>query len=210
MTEPRSVRRRRLQWLREGRKEDLELLEAWRAGEREAGAELFRRHAASLTRFFRNKTPDAEDLIQATFLACVEGRDRFEGRSGFRTYLLGIARFTLYAWLRRASRHSRDLDLDLMSVADVTASAGHKIDRGQRHARLLEALRRLSVDQQVILELAYWESLTGPELAEVMGTTHAAIRVRLHRARTRLAELLGAADRDGLDEALRTAATDGE
>lgn len=170
--------------------DDLELLEAWRGGDREAGAELFQRHAPALIRFFRSKTSEPEDLVQATFLACVEGRDRFAGHSGFRTYLFGIARFQLYAWLRKTSRRSGEIAFDLLSIADITASAGHRFDQRQRHSRLLDALRRLPVDQQLILELSYWERLTGPEIAEVMGTTHGAIRVRLHRARARLEALL--------------------
>lgn len=196
------------------RAEDFGLLDAWRAGDRTAGSALFERYVPALVRFFRNKASEPEDLVQATFLACVEGRDRFEGRASFRTYLLAIARFQLYAHLRKVSRQPGDLAFDLVSIARITESAGRRIDRRRRHARLLAALQRLSVDEQLILELSYWESLSGPEVAEVMGLSHAAVRVRLHRARQRLAGVLaeggaGAthapADDSALDQALRAA-----
>jgi DNA-directed RNA polymerase specialized sigma24 family protein len=54
---------------------DIELLEAWRGGDRRAGEQLFERHYAAVARFFRNKLEfGVDDLIQRTFLACVEGR----------------------------------------------------------------------------------------------------------------------------------------
>ena len=60
--------------------EDLEALEAWQRGDRDAGERLMRRHYTSVLRFFELKaTAAADDLTQRTFLACMEGRDRFRG-----------------------------------------------------------------------------------------------------------------------------------
>lgn len=72
---------------------DLELLERWRDGDKRAGNELFRCHYGRVYRFFMNKTEgDIEMLVQDTFLACTEARDRFQNRSSFRTFLLAIAK----------------------------------------------------------------------------------------------------------------------
>ena len=52
---------------------DAECLRAWASGDRKAGELLFERHFEAVARFFRNKTDrDHDDLIQATFLGCVE------------------------------------------------------------------------------------------------------------------------------------------
>ena len=57
---------------------DTELLSAWRGGDLECGRTLFERHFDGVRRFFANKLDHgAEDMVQRTFLACVEGRDRF-------------------------------------------------------------------------------------------------------------------------------------
>ena len=73
--------------------DDFELLDAWRAGSREAGSELFERHFPGLFWFFRNKAGEsAEDLVQQTFLSVVESRDRFRKDASFRTYLFTVAR----------------------------------------------------------------------------------------------------------------------
>lgn len=50
------------------------LIAAWAAGSAEAGAQLYDRYFDSVVRFFRNKTPHYDDLVQRTFLGALEGR----------------------------------------------------------------------------------------------------------------------------------------
>src|SRR5262245_61871458 len=67
---------------------DLELLERWRTGDRQAGEALFARYFAEVCRFFQHKIEDkADDLVQQTFMACVKARNQFRNASSFRTYL---------------------------------------------------------------------------------------------------------------------------
>ena len=73
--------------------EDSELIAAWRCGDAAAGQALFARHFDGLYRFFRTKCgDDADELVQATLLACVSARAQFRGEASFRTYLFAIAR----------------------------------------------------------------------------------------------------------------------
>jgi len=163
---------------------DFELLEAWREGDRIAGGALFDRHLASVSRFFKNKIDgDIEDLVQDTFLASVEGRDRFEGRSSFRTYLFSIARHLLFAHFRG---RAKDFDPLGSSVVALGVSMGSMIARSEEQRMLLRALRTLSIDLQVALELYYWEGLTGSELAEILEVSPHTVRSRLSRARAAL------------------------
>ena len=78
-----------------GAMDDLELLNAWRAGDAAAGRGLFQRYFPQLYRFFANKVDDPDELVQQTFLAIVKARSQFEGRSSFRTYLFTVARHEL-------------------------------------------------------------------------------------------------------------------
>lgn len=163
---------------------DLELLEAWRAGDRESGGALFDRHLGSVSRFFKNKVDgNIEDLVQETFLACVEGRDRFEGRSSFRTYLFGVARNLLLAHYRKKRR---DFDPLETSVCDLGGGVSSLFAKSEQQRLLLRALRSLPVDQQVALELYYWEHMQGPALAEVLQISPHTVRSRLSRARSAL------------------------
>jgi RNA polymerase sigma factor (sigma-70 family) len=89
---------------------DVELLRAWRDGNAEAGNELVRRNFMSVYRFFVNKaSDDVDDLIQRTFLACVEGRDRLREDASLKAYILGIARNQLLMHMRRRERRETPL-----------------------------------------------------------------------------------------------------
>jgi len=168
---------------------DLELLDRWCAGDRRAGNELFQRHFDSVCRFFHNKLDrDFDELVQATFLACVRSREQFRRQCSFRTYLFSIARNELYAHLRRRRRDAHHLDFEVTSFADLEPTARSLIDRNREHESLLRALRALPAEQQVLLELHYWEDLSPSELAEVLDIPAATARTRLFRARQALRE----------------------
>jgi RNA polymerase sigma-70 factor (ECF subfamily) len=172
--------------------DDLELLERWRGGDVSAGNELFERHFESVHRFFVNKAAaDAPDLVQRTFLACVEARDRFREQASFRTFLFAIAHHELLAHWRKRSRVQ--LDPSVSSLHDLDPSPSTLLARMAEERHLLEALRSIPLDLQVALELFYWEGLSGPELASVLEVPEGTVRSRIRRGlsllRERLAEL---------------------
>lgn len=169
--------------------DDLTLLDQWRAGDAKAGQALFRRHFDSVYGFFENKvSTGAEDLTQSTFLACLQARDQFRSDSSFRTYLFTIARHQLYRQLSARKRDQEKLDFEMSSIADLVTTPGTKLARNEEHRHLIEALQQLPVEQQVLLELHYWQGLEIPQLAEVFEAQDGTIRVRLHRARKALEE----------------------
>jgi RNA polymerase sigma factor (sigma-70 family) len=164
---------------------DFDLLDAWAGGDKDAARELVERHFASLFRFFRNKVFEgAEDLVQDTLLACVQARTRFRREASFRTFLFHTARYVLSGHFRKRGRSP--IDFESTSAVDLSPSPSAIIVQNAEHRLLLEAMRRLSLDHQIVLELYYWEDLTGPQLAEVLELTEAALRSRLHRAKREL------------------------
>lgn len=169
---------------------DLELLEAWRQGDRQAGDELFVRHFDSLYRFFARKVGgEVEDLVQRTFLACVEGQQEFRQQASFRTYLFAIARNLLYRHWRSRSR-SGEVDFTVRTVQDLGPTPSIAVKARQEQRLLLEGLRRIPVDLQIALELHYWESMSGPEIAIVLEVPEGTVRSRLRRGREALIEQL--------------------
>jgi len=171
--------------------DDLALLDRWCAGDKAAGQALFERHFHSVFGFFETKCEaEADELTQATFLACLRARDQFRRESSFRTYLFTIARHELYRTLRSRQRHDAKLDFHVSSIAALISTPGTRIARGQEHRRLVDALRQLPVEQQTLLELHYWEELEIAELAAIFEAPAATIRTRLHRARNALRALI--------------------
>lgn len=170
---------------------DIELLSAWRGGSNAAGEALFARHFRMVYRFFETKCSlDADELVQSTFLACVRAKDQFRGDSSFATYLFTIARHELY---RRLSERRRDLDridFEVSSLAELAPTPRTRIAAHEDRLRLLHALRELPVEQQVLLELHYWEGVDISALAEIFESKEVTVRSRLHRARAALREQL--------------------
>ena len=165
---------------------DTELLSAWRDGDRDAGDELLRRYFDAVCRFFRGKLgDDVEDLIQRTFLDCVESRDRVR-EDGFRAYLFTVARNRLFDHLRAAQRRPERVDISLRSVEDLGTSPSTKLARTEHERLLIRALRSIPLDYQIALELAYWEQLSGREIAVVLGIAENTVRSRMSRAREAL------------------------
>jgi RNA polymerase sigma-70 factor (ECF subfamily) len=163
----------------DGEAKDRELLSRWRGGDRVAGNQLFERHFRSLIRFFRNKVDSGvDDLIQETFMACVEGRDRIRDESTFRAYLFGAARFVLYEHVRKRTR-SRDFDGEEQSIVDVSPGISTAFAKHREQQLLLNALRMLPLEFQITLELYYWEGLSGPEIAAVLGEPQGTVRKRI-------------------------------
>lgn len=170
---------------------DIELLEAWRGGDLQAGDALFNRHFAAIHRFFRNKVGDdaLEDLVQQSFMACVEGRERFRHDSSFRTYLFGAAHNLLREHYRKR-RKADVLDFAESSLEDVGVGPNTLVGRRKEQRLLLEALRKIPIDSQIVLELYYWEELSASQTARVLGVPEGTVRGRVRKAKDLLRKKL--------------------
>jgi RNA polymerase sigma factor (sigma-70 family) len=174
---------------------DVELLRAWRGGDNEAGNELVRRNFMSVYRFFVNKaSDDVDDLIQRTFLACVEGRDRLRDDTSLKAYILGIARNQLLMHMRRRERREVPFGPEEMSVASVYGSPSRVMAEREEEKLLLQALRQIPLDLQTIVELYYWEQLAVGEIASILEIPAGTVKSRLFRARDAVREQLSAMD----------------
>ncbi|MEZ4451972.1 MAG: RNA polymerase sigma factor [Nannocystaceae bacterium] len=163
---------------------DAELLAAWRGGDRSSGRALFERHFDSVRRFFANKVDHGvEDLVQRTFLACVEARDRFREEASFRTFLFAIAHNLLRKHFRARARGREDHEIDALSIVDLGQSPISLLAVAGEGLLLLQGLRRIPLASQIILELYFWEGLTGRELGLLLGVPEDTARARLRRAK---------------------------
>ncbi len=168
---------------------DLDLLEAWRAGDKKAADQILVKYYGLVRRAIVTKVPpDAvDDLVQEVIAALIARRDAFRTDATFRTYVLSITRNVVCDYFRRRARrpveHVAVFD---SSVRDLGAGPTTLLLRHENQRLLLEALRSISMDDQFILELHYWEKMTGPELAQVFEIGEPAIRGRLRRAKERL------------------------
>lgn len=172
---------------------DVDLLLAWRAGDGEAGEALFERHYDRVARFFLNKAStlsEQKDLIQNTFLACVESVAHLREKSSFRAYLLGIAK---NVWLLNHRRHNGPRNHAALSsthLEDQRQSPSDLLVEREEERMLLAALRRLDPKTQLLLELRYWEQLKHHEMAYVLEVPISKVKNWLRSGKQELEQLL--------------------
>lgn len=181
--------------------DDLELLRRARAGDEKAWAELVERHCAVVRRFFASTSPPerVDDLTQETFTRVHRAKNEATPIKSFVAYLLGIAKNVLREFARERRRDPR-LELSDVSAMDLDPRPSTMLVKQADQLLLLEGLRRLSLDHQVVLMFYYWESLNAREIAEALGENENTVRGRITRARERLREHVDDLEKHGIGE----------
>lgn len=178
---------------------DRDLLQAWRDGDEKAGAALYARYFPLVRNLVRGKAIDEEDVLQRVFESLVRSRVRLELRSSFRAYVVAVTRHEVIADLRRRAKDPESFDPGAITAISAVPSPSQVIAREAEQRLLLEALVRIPLDAQIILELHYWEQLSTAELAQAYEIPRSTAKTRLQRAREHLERQLHAV---ALDPAL--------
>ena len=151
---------------------------------------LFRRYEnplrAYLTRMSGSRTA-AEDLLQTTFLSVVRARGRFRPGAAVRPWLYAIATNATRDWQRRAGPRTDSIDEVMEPAAPVAEEAG--FDPGLDRA-VQVALAKLPENQRLPIVMHRFQGMSFGEIAEVLGISHGAAKLRAHRGYERLRELL--------------------
>jgi RNA polymerase sigma factor (sigma-70 family) len=167
------------------------------ASDAEALEAFYRRHFDAVRRFVVRRVDDphlAADLIAEVFLAAISSAGSYRPEWGGQLpWLYGVARNVVAAEERRSARQVRAERswsaralLDPDDIADLT----ERIDAEAASRRLYEAIRQMSDDDRRLLELVAVDGLSVRDAGKVLGVSPGAARVRLHRARRCLQQLL--------------------
>ena len=180
---------------------ELELLARWRTGDVCACDELFDRCSLAVHRFFSTKTDgraqSVGDLVQETFVRALANAQKFEERSSFRTYVLSIARYVLFEYYR-GNRKACETDFEVSSIQALDTTPSQRVHSGQERVVLIEALRTLPMEQQIAIELRFWEDLSFVEIAEITKVPVGTVKSRILSARKHLERQLGSHSAQGI------------
>jgi RNA polymerase sigma-70 factor (ECF subfamily) len=191
---------------------DEEIVRQVLAGAHTRFGELVRRHRARLRRVTASVLRDpqeAEDAVQQALLKAYAGLDRWAGTAPFGTWL---ARIALNEALMRARRSRRLATAALRLLADEEAPGTPEQEVASREAmeRVEAAIPRLAPNHQEVLRLAAVNELPHADVAELLGVTAGAVKVRLHRAREALRVLVEKPGRPARDRGLLLAPVAGD
>ncbi len=136
----------------------------------------------------------AEELTQQTFIAAVDQRSRFDGRSDSSTWLCGIARNKLADHFRGRGRDDRRrMRLEIQQIA-MGAPAPSHIDIGEREL-IQAALATLPEAQRAMLIFVALDGLTVAAAGHLIGKSPLAAQSLLHRAREAFRQAYRGADK---------------
>jgi len=198
-----------------------EVLAALRRGDEQAFRDLVGTHQSALLRLALLYAPSravAEEVVQETWLAVLDGLDGFQGRASLRTWM---ARILVNIARRRAGREARSVPFSSLPARDDRGGAeepavdpsrflaegpyaGHWASFPDDWADLPEhallsqetrtvtqaAIGRLSPAQRAVITLRDLEDWSAAEVSELLGLTDGHQRVLLHRARAKVRQAL--------------------
>ncbi len=191
---------------------DSEIIARLKAGDEATFLGLVRRHQDTMIRvsmrYCRSRSV-AEEIVQDSWVAVLDGLDRFEGRSSFKTWMY---RIVVNRSITRAKREGKVVPLSSMapegedkvvdpsrfsadgSWVDPPLSWGTAPDRqsdDEEIKRLVtEAIAKLPERQGLVIKLRDVQGLSGEDVCNLLDISPTNQRVLLHRARSKVRELL--------------------
>jgi RNA polymerase sigma-70 factor (ECF subfamily) len=164
-------------------------------------SEIYQQFHAPLMRYLaRMVSPhEAEDLAQETFSKIAKNLDGFEGRAKLSTWIYRIATNTALDRLRRSN--GRCVEIPLMEaferghLPDGPASKSEdtpltQVIDSEMNACIRQQVDKLPQTYRTVMILNSMKELENGEIAEILGISLEAVKMRLHRGRAMLKEIL--------------------
>jgi RNA polymerase sigma-70 factor (ECF subfamily) len=173
---------------------DNEIISKVLKGEQNAYAELVNRYQAyvfTLVLRMIKSREDTEEVSQDVFIKAYRSLADFRGESKFSTWLYTIANTTSITFLRKKKLDVHSLDNEkVFEMADSKDSGfrANLVEQKSRVNMVNEAITMLSPDDAEIITLFYKAEQNLEEISRILRLETNTVKVRLHRARTRLKE----------------------
>jgi len=166
---------------------------AFAEGEEWALEEAYRRWGALIHTVALRSTGsphDADDVAQAVFVSAWRGRHRYTpDHAALPAWLLGITKRRIADHWESRSREQRKVDA-MGYASEVVPQTEESVEQVADRVLIADELSRLDQPQRQIMELAFFDDLTHPQIAErlamPLGTVKSHIRRSLLRLRSRL------------------------
>lgn len=164
--------------------DDTALMCAVRDGDVSRLGVLFERHHGRLFNLFRRlgaPAGGAEDLVQEVFFRMLKYRNNFRDDGDFVPWMYQLARNVSADHYRK---HGRDVALpeDPPETVDAAPLAPEELERDEASRRMRRALQSLAPEKREVLVLSRYQSLKYEQIAELLGCSVGAVKLRVHRA----------------------------
>jgi RNA polymerase sigma factor (sigma-70 family) len=151
---------------------------------------LFERHHARIYNFCHRMTGSreaSEDLVQEVFMRSLKYRRSFRGDAEYLPWLYRLARNACNDFFNSRRRFPTLVD-ELPEATSGEPSVSEELERREQACLLRQALLELPVERREVLVLSRFEDLPYEEIAQLLGCSVGAVKVRVHRAMQQLRE----------------------
>ena len=176
---------------------DLALINAVLAGDTAQYAVLVKRHQRfvfTLAMRFAKNREDAEEVAQDCFVKAYRALGTFKQTSKFTTWLYTIVYTTAMTFLRKKRLNTQSIndDENVLQIANNGSDfdAGDSAEKKSSYVYLNQAIDMLLPDDAAIITLFYKGEQSLEEIGTTLNMAPNTVKVKLHRARTRLKEKL--------------------
>jgi len=172
-----------------------ELVEQAKRGDLEAYAEIYQRLYDRVYAYVLHQVGNrthAEDITAGVFVGALEKLDGFSWKgAGFSAWIFRIARNDVLDHFRQSRKRERELAItdEIRELPAKTSVAG-SVEAAWSATELLQAIRKLSVDQQQVVLLRLVGNLSNRQIGEVLSRSEGAVKALQHRALGNLRNLL--------------------
>jgi RNA polymerase sigma-70 factor (ECF subfamily) len=175
-------------------KSDIELISQVLEGDKQAYAQLIKRHQRfvfTLALRFSKSREDAEEIAQDCFIKAYRALHTFKQTSKFSTWLYRIVYTTSMTFLRKKRLDTQSID-DESSIIQLESRisdlSSNEVEHKSKMVFVNLAISRLLPDDAAIITLFYQGEQSLEEIGQTLGMEANTVKVKLHRARHRLKE----------------------
>ena len=169
---------------------DESIMEAVKNGDLQQAALLFDRYHKRIYNFLARMAMDrmlAEDLTQNVFLRIIRYRSSYREGLKFQSWIYQVAR-NVFSDHYQANKNRFSNFVDVEKVEDHMADQNEIEEMDEKEKLLHRSLAKLSEEQRELLVLTRFQHMKYEEVAAIMDTTVANIKVKVHRAILKLRE----------------------
>lgn len=170
--------------------EEYLLIDRILAGERNLYATLvdkYKSYAYTIAMKILENRPEAEEAAQDAFVKAFQYMKNFNRQAKFSTWLYRIVFNTAISYKRKAKPALQSIE---KSIIEYSERADHNAEQDDKQVFILQAMNKLNEADRLAIQLFYMNEFSMEEVAEMMGQNINTIKVRIHRARVRLADEL--------------------
>lgn len=142
-------------------------------------------------RMLKNRE-EAEEVAQDAFIKVYKSLDKFKGDSKFSTWIYKVTYNTCLDNIKKNKKHLNNVSIDEFTFNKIETidNALEGMIKAEKSSLIKQCINRLSSDDSYLLTLYYFEELSLDEMSDIINASSNTIKVKLFRARKKLAVIL--------------------